>query len=596
MHSHNGPDNNTGLPVQQNGNDHLLHRLFDIQQEFRHIPKQSIAELAGELDLPISQVESVVDFYSFFHRIPRGRFDILFSNCTSCGGSESSEPVMMLSLCERLNVLPGITRADGIVSIAATSCIGMCDQGPALLVNGHTLTGLTELRLDEIAKQIDAGHPVADWPIEWFRVHDNVRKNGLLLGTPFKTGSGLQAALEKGPDAMLDDMMLSGLRGRGGAGFSTGMKWKFCREAKGDAHYVVCNADEGEPGTFKDRILLTSHAHAVFEGMTICGHIIGSQKGYLYLRGEYRYLLDDLHAVLKRRRKSGLLGKSILGHADFDFDIEIIIGAGAYICGEESALLESMEQKRGIPRVRPPFPVAKGYLGQPTVVNNVETLAAAALIAVHNGAWFSGHGSDKSAGSKVLSISGDCTTPGVYEYAFGVSIQRILDDCGAEDVQAVQVGGPSGTLIAPDEFERTLGFEDLATGGSFMIYNKQRDLLKVISNFTHFFAHESCGFCTPCRVGTTLLKNGLDKIASGHGTKTDVDEMYRMATMVKRRSHCGLGQTAPNPLLDALKRFPEVFEKRLVHDSDFEPHFDLDASLEEARQISHRDDVEAHLL
>lgn len=591
MKSENGPDTQPGSSRKQADNEHLLHLLFDIQQRERHIPQQSIAELARQLNLPISQVESVVDFYSFFHRKPRGVYDFMFSNCTSCG-----DVSMMHSLSERLGVCRGETRADGAVSIDTTSCIGMCDQGPALLVNGRTLTGLTALRLEQIAEQVEAGTPVEDWPVEWFRVHDNVRKNGLLLGTPFETGAGLRAAVEKGPEPMLDEIVQSGLRGRGGAGFGTGMKWRFCRQAKGDAHYVVCNADEGEPGTFKDRILLTSHAHAVFEGMTICGHIIGAQKGYLYLRGEYRYMFKDLQAVLERRKKSGLLGDKVLGLQDFSFDIEIIIGAGAYICGEESALIESMEQKRGIPRVRPPFPVTKGYLGQPTVVNNVETLAAAAHIAVHGSDWFSGHGSDKSAGSKILSISGDCATPGAYEYPFGVSIQRILDDCGAEDVQAVQVGGPSGTLIAPDEFERKLGFEDLATGGSFMVYGKDSDLLEVVSNFTHFFAHESCGFCTPCRVGTTLLKNGLDKIVSGHGTKSDVDEMFRMATMVKRRSHCGLGQTAPNPLLDALKRFPHIFEERLVHDSEFEPHFDLDAALEEARQISHRDDAEAHLV
>ncbi|PIP03019.1 MAG: NADP oxidoreductase, partial [Zetaproteobacteria bacterium CG23_combo_of_CG06-09_8_20_14_all_54_7] len=209
-------------------------------------------------------------------------------------------------------------------------------------------------------------------------------------------------------------------------------------------------------------------------------------------------------------------------------------------------------------------------------------------------AWFNTQGSDKSDGTKILSISGDCTTPGIYEYPFGVSIQKILDDCGAEHVQAIQVGGPSGTLIGPDEFERKLGFEDLATGGSFMIYGAERDLLAVISNFAHFFAHESCGFCTPCRVGTSLLRNGLDKIVSGHGTQYDMDEMYRMATLVKRRSHCGLGQTAPNPILDALQRFPKLFEERLLH-SDYTPHFDLDTSLAEARQLTHRDDAEAHL-
>jgi len=569
--------------------NHLLHRLYEIQGQFHHIPKQMIPALATELELPVSQIEAAIDFYSFFHRSARGRFDIMFSNCTSCGDMK-----MMDYLCNQLGVVPGETRSDGAVSISDASCIGMCDQGPALLINGRTITQLSNRRLDLIAELIQENSPLEQWPVEWFDVHDNVRKNGLLLSDPFEPGSGLLGAIKQGAESMLANIDHSGLRGRGGAGFSTGMKWKFCREAKGDAHYVVCNADEGEPGTFKDRILLTSHAHTVFEGMTICGYLIGAQKGYLYLRAEYRYLLPALQAVLTRRHKAKLLGANILEQQGFDFDIEIIVGAGAYICGEESSLIESMEQKRGVPRVRPPFPVTCGYLGQPTVVNNVETLAAAAQIAVHGSDWFNAHGSDKSAGSKILSISGDCLTPGAYEYAFGVSIQRILDDCGAEDVQAIQVGGPSGTLIGPDEFDRKLGFEDLATGGSFMIFGKDCDLLKVIQNFAHFFAHESCGFCTPCRVGTTLLKNGLDKICNGRGTQYDVDEMRRMAALVKRRSHCGLGQTAPNPILDALERFPKLFNEKLVH-SDFEPHFDLDAALEEARQLTKRDDAEAHL-
>ena len=573
--------------IHMNSN-HLLHRLYDLQTQLHHIPKQSITTLADELALPVSQIEAAVDFYSFLHRTPRGRFDIMFSNCTSCGDIK-----MMQHLCDQMHIASGETRTDGAVSISETSCIGMCDQGPALLINGRTITQLSNRRLDLIAEYIEAERPLEQWPVEWFDVHDNVRKNGLLLSAPFEPGSGLLAAINQGSEAMLANIDQSGLRGRGGAGFGTGMKWKFCREASGDAHYVICNADEGEPGTFKDRILLTSHAHTVFEGMTICGHIIGAKKGYLYLRAEYRYLLPALQAVLTRRHKAKLLGENILEQG-FNFDIEIIIGAGAYICGEESALIESMEQKCGIPRVRPPFPVTSGYLNQPTVVNNVETLAAAAQIAVHGSHWFNSLGSDKSAGSKILSISGDCLTPGVYEYAFGVRIQRILDDCGAEDVQAIQVGGPSGTLIRSDEFDRKLGFEDLATGGSFMIYGKDCDLLEVIRNFSHFFAHESCGFCTPCRVGTTLLRNGLDKICHGRGTQYDMDEMRRMATLVKQRSHCGLGQTAPNPILDALDRFPELFNAKLLH-SDFEPHFDLDAALEEARQLTKRDDAEAHL-
>jgi [NiFe] hydrogenase diaphorase moiety large subunit len=573
--------------------EHLLHILYALQQRFLHIPPEAVREVAAHFGLPFSQVQSVVEFYSFFSAIPRGRYNILFSNCTSCGYKTGGANLMQ-TLCDRLGVDTAMTRADGLVSIGETSCIGMCDHGAALLVNGIPVTGLDAGRIMRIAELVATETPLADWPAEWFRMDDNIRISGLLLRNDFAAGDGMRAMLARGADATLSEITQSGLRGRGGAGFSTGMKWKFCREAQGDMRYVVCNADEGEPGTFKDRVLLHSHADAVFEGMTVCAHVIGAKQGYLYLRGEYRYLLPQLHAVLAHRRELGQLGSNILGQPGFDFDIEIVVGAGAYICGEESALIESLEGKRGIPRNRPPFPVTHGYLGKPTVVNNVETFAAAAHIALRGSAWFKSAGTEKSAGSKILSVSGDCTSPGIYEYPFGISIRQVLDDCGAKDVQAVQIGGPSGTLIGSTEFNRRLGFEDLPTGGSFMVFGKGRDLLTIIQNFARFFAHESCGFCTPCRVGTTLLRKGLDKIAAGRGTQYDLDEMKRMATLVKRRSHCGLGQTAANPVLDALQRFPHIFEQRLAH-SAFEPYFDLDAALEEARQVTHRDDAAAHL-
>lgn len=569
--------------------EHLLHVLSEIQQRERYISDAAMERVATQLALPVAQVCSVVEFYSFFHRQRRGDYDVLFSNCTSCG-----DLAMMQQLCAMLGVTVEVMRADGRVTVGQTSCIGMCDQGPALLVNGQPLIGLDAERLAAMAALIEQQSPLAEWPQAWFAIENHVRKKGLMLTEKPDAGFGLKAAIECGADATLLAVTESGLRGRGGAGFGAGMKWRFCREAKGEAHYVICNADEGEPGTFKDRVLLRSHADELFEGMTVAGFVIHARKGYLYLRGEYRYLLEKLHKVLARRRAQGLLGENILGRQGFDFDIEIVVGAGAYICGEESALIESLEEKRGVPRIRPPFPVTRGYRGQPTVVNNVETLVAAAHIAAKGAAWFNQHGTQQSAGSKLLSISGDCAWPGVYEYDFGITIRQVLDDCGAEDVQAVQVGGPSGSLIGPDEFDRQLGFEALATGGSMMIYGPQRDLLTVVRNFAHFFEHESCGFCTPCRVGTGLLRNGIDKITNGHGTAYDVDEMRRMALLVKKRSHCGLGQTAPNPLLDALEKFPQLFESRLLH-KDFEPDFDLDASLAEARLLSHRDDAEAHL-
>ena len=571
----------------------LLHVLHALQQQFLHISDEAAREVAAHLGLPLSQVDAVVEFYSFFHKIPRGRYDILFSNCTSCGYMAGGEDLMAM-LARRLGITAGSTRADGLVSIGETSCIGMCDHGAALLVNEMPIVRLDAAMIDRIAALVEAGTPLADWPAGWFQVDDNIRVSGLLLKDDLAAGDGLRAMLARGAADTLSEIIKSGLRGRGGAGFSTGMKWQFCREERGDTHYVVCNADEGEPGTFKDRILLRSHADAVFEGMTVCASVIGAEQGILYLRGEYRYLLPQLQAVLARSRELGLLGSNILDNPGFDFDIEIAVGAGAYICGEESALIESLEGKRGVPRNRPPFPVTHGYLGQPTVVNNVETFAAAAHIALCGSAWFRAAGTEKSAGSKILSVSGDCARPGIYEYPFGITIQQVLNDCGAKKVQAVQIGGPSGSLIGVAGFNRRLCFEDLPTGGSFMVFGRERDLLATIVNFAHFFAHESCGFCTPCRVGTTLLKNGLDKIAGGHGTQYDLDEMQRIGALVKRRSHCGLGQTAANPIMDGLQRFPHVFEQRLVH-RDFVPHFNLDAALEEARQITQRNDAAAHL-
>jgi [NiFe] hydrogenase diaphorase moiety large subunit len=572
---------------------HLLHVLHELQNRFLHIPPEAVVKVASFLALPPSQVESVVEFYSFFSTVPHGKYHILFSNCTSCGYKVNGQNLLQM-LCDRLHVLSGKTRVDGLVSVEETSCIGMCDQGAALLINSRPVSGLDARKIMRIADLIETETPLADWPAEWFHIDDIIRKDGLLLSGDFTAGDGLRESLMRGIDGTLAEIIQSGLRGRGGAGFSTGMKWKFCAEANGATHYVICNADEGEPGTFKDRILLHSHADAIFEGMTTCAYAIGAELGLLYLRGEYRFLSPHLEAILARRRAQGLLGSNILGRSGFNFDIEIVVGAGAYICGEESALIESLEGKRGIPRNRPPFPVTHGYFGQPTVVNNVETFVAAAHIGLRGSAWFRSAGTEKSPGSKLLSVSGDCAYPGIYEYPFGVSIKQVLDDCGAEDVQAVQIGGPSGTLIGRSGFKRIIGFEDMPTGGSIMVFGRERDLLDVIVNFAHFFAHESCGFCTPCRVGTTLLKNAMNKIANGHGTQYDLDEMERIGTLIKRRSHCGLGQTAANPILNGLQRFRKTFEQRLAQ-SDFEPSFDLDAALEEARQVTHRDDAAAHL-
>ena len=569
----------------------LMTVLTAIQSHYHHIPEAAVDTLSQQLHLTPADIHAVIEFYSFYHRNPQGQYAILISD--SITDHLLGSQAILRELAQQLQVEVGQVRGDGRVSLNVTSCTGLCDQGPAGLINGYPLTHLTRNSIAEIAALIAQGLPVSEWPQQLFAVHDNLIQPGLLLQQPITSGAAIQAAYQRGLPATLDEIAQSGLRGRGGAGFKTAMKWRFCAETASHQRYVVCNADEGEPGTFKDRVLLNRYADQVFEGMTVCAAIIGASQGFLYLRGEYQFLLEPLQHCLQQRRQQGLLGNNIAQHG-FDFDIEIRLGAGAYICGEESALIESLEGKPGIPRNRPPYPVTSGYLNQPTVVNNVETFLAAAAIAVHGGAWFAAHGTAQSAGSKILSICGDCRQPGIYEYPFGTPIRQILHDCGADDVLGVQIGGPSGCFISASECDRTLAFEDLATGGSFIVFNNSRDVLAIAENFTHFFAHESCGFCTPCRVGTSLLNNQLHKITSGHGSAGDVAELESLCQVVKNYSHCGLGQTAANPILSTLERFPEQYHSRLKAIS-YEPGFDLDAALATARRMANRNDAAAHL-
>ena len=430
----------------------LLQILIQVQEIYRFIPPEAITSIAGHLNLPRVSVEGAAGFYSFLSLEPAGNYRVLFSDNVTDQMLGNQE--LMRQFCSKLWLEPGKVSEDRLVSAAFTSCTGMCDQGPAALVNGWPLTNLTSDRIDLMADLILGKCPVSNWPPALFEVNDNIRKTGMLLDKPFVSGSAIGAVLARGPDATLAEIKLSRLRGRGGAGYATAEKWTGCRNAPGSMHFIVCNADEGEPSTFKDRVLLNSYADLVFEGMTVGARLLGCAKGLLYLRGEYRFLLEKLEGILKRRREDGLLGHNIFGETGFDFDIEIHVGAGAYICGEESALIESLEGKRGRPRNRPPYPATHGYLDQPTVVNNVETFACAAIIGFRGGKWFGRTGTWQSSGSKVLSISGDCARPGIYEYPFGTSVQEILDDCGVDEAYAVQVGGPSGILISWKELRQ----------------------------------------------------------------------------------------------------------------------------------------------
>lgn len=390
---------------------------------------------------------------------------------------------------------------------------------------------------------------------------DKIKRTGPVIFSEYEKGSSVKKALEMDREDILFEMKDSGLKGRGGAGFAVSTKWMLTAAANADRKFIVCNADEGEPGTFKDRVLLLEYPWLVFEGMIIAGYTVGAKEGIVYLRAEYSYLLEFLENYLEDLRKENLLGKNICGK-DFEFDIKIRLGSGAYVCGEETALIESLEGQRGEPRNRPPFPVNTGYLGFPTSVNNVETLASVPHIIVKGSDWYKKHGTAKSTGSKLISVSGDCKHPGVYEVSWGTTLKEILDLTGAENTKAMQIGGASGICLPASEFYRTLAYEDIATGGSIMIFNKDRSMLKVLKNFMEFFVEESCGQCTPCRIGNVKLLEGVEMIERNDYSPEYIEKLKDLGKTMQIASKCGLGQTSPNPFISILENFnDEIFSK-----------------------------------
>ncbi len=391
---------------------------------------------------------------------------------------------------------------------------------------------------------------------------ENIEKSrkGPVIFSEFTPGDGIKKILSMSREDILFEIRESKLKGRGGAGFPTATKWMLTAAAKSDKKYVICNADEGEPGTFKDRVLLMGYPELVFEGMVIGGYVVGAEEGIVYLRGEYEYMYKDLLNYLDKMESDNLLGNNILGKEGFNFTISIRLGAGAYVCGEETALIESLEGHRGEARNRPPFPVNTGFMGKPTTVNNVETLASVAHITVKGGAWFKQFGTDKSSGSKLLSISGDCNNPGVYEIPFGTKISEVLELVDAKNTKAIQIGGASGVCIPKSQFDRNISYEDVATGGSIMIFDESRSMIKVLKNFMEFFVEESCGQCTPCRIGNTKLLEGVEMIERNDFTFAYINKLKELGKTMQVASKCGLGQSSPNSFISILENFrDEIF-------------------------------------
>ncbi len=385
------------------------------------------------------------------------------------------------------------------------------------------------------------------------------KREGLIIFSEIESFKGLKKALKLGREATIKLVKDSNIKGRGGAGFPTGLKWDLANKIDAPTKCVICNADEGEPGTFKDQALIKEYANLVLEGILIAGYAIGASKGYIYLRGEYQCYRSGLEEAIKNLVEENLLGEKILGKKDFNFEIRIRMGTGAYVCGEETALIEAMEGQRGEPRNRPPYPVTSGYLAAPTVVNNVETLAAIPHILSKGADWFKSFGTENSTGTKLLSISGDCKKPGVYEVPFGISVKEVLEMVEATNVKAVQIGGASGTCISASEFNRKISFEDIPTGGSIMIFDKNRNMVDMVENFLEFFEDESCGQCTPCREGISVLLEGVEKIKSRECTKYYLRDLSSLCETMQIASKCGLGQTAPNAFVDVINKFKGDF-------------------------------------
>jgi [NiFe] hydrogenase diaphorase moiety large subunit len=564
----------------------LMDILIDIQSERGHLSDWTIDQIARLLDIPRVDVEQTVSFYHFFAKEPRGKYTVYLNDSVVAGfaGREKVKEAFE----EAAGCTFGHVSADGLIGLFDTACMGMSDQEPAALINEQVFPSLTPQKVRSLVDGMRVGLSMEELmgsdygdgqnahPLVRSLVRNNIMRRGDVIFSSYAPGRALHKIATMSPSQLIALVNASSVRGRGGAGFPTGLKWELARKSPGDTKYIFCNADEGEPGTFKDRVILTELPMLVFEGMAVAGYAVGANHGILYLRNEYRYLRAYLERTLEEMRERGFLGHLVAGKAGFEFDVKIQFGAGAYVCGEESALIESAEGKRGEPRDRPPFPVVKGYLQKPTVVNNVETLCAIVKIVLNGSDWYKSIGTKESKGTKVISVSGDCGKPGVYEIAWGFSVNDVLSMVEATDVQAIQVGGPSGSCIGPAEFGRVLAYEDLATGGSLIIIGKGRDLLKdVVLNFAKFFREESCGSCVPCRALTGMAQVVLERIEAGKALRSELAAITGWASIMQK-NRCGLGQTALNPLITTLKNFPALYDALVpARDEAINPGFTL---------------------
>jgi len=565
----------------------LIPMLVYGQDHFGSLTDELIDEIAKRLDLNRIEVEETLEYYSMLRRKPAGRYHIQVCTNISCmlrGGNELYAHVQ-----KRLGIGNKEVTPSGTFSLEEVECMGACTGAPAIQVNYDFHENLDPAKIDSLLEQLESGKVPKPEPVISGALHERHPDEKVVISKRFIAGgpnkridtylqNGGYQALEKAlkqmtPDAIIDEVKKSSLRGRGGAGFPTGMKWSFIPKDSTKPKYVLCNADESEPGTSKDRPLMELDPHQVIEGMVIAGRAINSHQGYIYIRGEYRYIIEIMDPAISEAYAKGYLGKNILG-TGFDFELCTHTGAGAYECGEESALMESLEGKRGYPRIKPPFPATVGLYGCPTVINNAETISTIPAVILMGGEAYANLGVPRNGGTRLYSISGHVNKPGIYELPLGYPLRKLIYEVaggmrGGKKLKAVIPGGSSCPVLSADEIDVPMDYDSVAKIGSMLgsggtvIMDEDTCMVDMARRIMHFYAHESCGWCIPCREGTTWLKKLLDRFHEGAGHDEDIEVIDELSKNMLGRTFCALGDAAALPTISIVKKWRNEFEDHL---------------------------------
>lgn len=554
------------------GRDALLPLLHDCQSVYGWLPREVLESVSETLQVPRADVHGVVEFYSMFYNEPTAKRVIRVCNDPACHLAGS--PAVRLAIEERLGLKPGETNEDGTITYEVVPCLGMCEHAPNALNGDRPAGDLTPADVDAFLAGIypEPEPKIYGGPLIKLARAGKVDPGSLADFVKYGGYKGLRKALTMTPDDVINLLKGSDVLGRGGAMFPVGLKWEMTRKVPGTPveKHIVANADESEPGTFKDRALMEQDPFSLIEALTIAGYAVGAENGWIFLRGEYPRCYKRLKNAIEKARAAGYLGHNILGRNGFNFDIELRLGAGAYICGEETALFEAIEGKRGFPRIKPPFPTTHGLFHQPTVINNVETLVATTSVINMGTEQWHKLGTPGSPGTKWFCVSGRVLRPGVYEVPFGLTVRQLIQMAGGvigKEVQAVLLGGAAGVFIGSGRLDTPLTYEDAKAqgfpigSGVIMVFDEAVDLREVMYMLSRFFAHESCGKCYPCQLGTQRQMEILERILRYGGPQPgDKAALQDIGLTMTQTSLCGLGQTAGSAVLSAINRWPELFE------------------------------------